>query len=344
MDFRFDPQRTRDAFANLALRFPKQRQQPLALDALFRCLEQMEPSALENLSRKLLARDLDLLCRNFNKAPSPRALMAACLVLGFRGDQRFGEVIRYFLFQLPRGELLQSLRAPWRSRQFSRLLLPGLAWIGHFFDGDEPELVGFIIAGVKAGQVPLASILVGADLNEPLAGALIDFIFAEGHEWIARIPSEQARIISAQFLVDRRDSALQAFFNHYPERAWPTAFLELVYNAKGAPDPETRPFYRAFEKGRLWVFRQKLFRARMEQAGDLNDWDPFWQRWLHRFQDWKRVDGVSYIHARPLKIKDTTTASEMTLTTNPSAAVDRLEKDPGWEAKMDALLQQNLGW
>ena len=344
LDYRFDPHQTRSAQARVARRFPLQQGSPPSLTRLFQWLEQLDVAGLAALSQGLTARDLDLLCAAFNRAPTHRALVGVALILGFLGDRRFAEVLRHFLFQAPATAIMRVMQEPWREGGFVRLLPAGMRWVDTFFADADLDLVSFVIREVSRDQLTLEKVLPDSVLREPLARALVDFIFSEGHSLITRIKSGQARTIAAQFLVDRRDGELQAFFNHYPESGWPPAFLELVYQAKGMPDPDTRPFYRPFDKGRLWAFRQKLFRARMGSGEAFSDQDPFWQPWLHRCQDWRRAPEGTYLYLRPLKIKDMVSETEIKEWVEAETPAETIKKDIHWETRMTNLLQDRLGW
>ncbi len=341
MRYEFRPKQTEDAVARIALAFGRNKDNRLSLEKLFLRLAAMSPPEVAQYAKETRAAQVDLLCEHYHHAPNSACLVAIAELLCHRRDPRWGVVAAHALCQLPPQKQLTRLRDVWAAHAEHLAHDPNLAWLIDWLGQvDPPSPLDHVIAYLRAQRFPFEA-REALFFQTPLFDHLADWLFLEGGPLLTWLKRAAAATRAAVYL-DRDDQdRLRHYLRFYPQDQVPAELLEQLVKRYGPPDPKGSPFYRPLEEPTLWGLRTTLFRRRMLDSTSPKPQQAYWQKRLHRCQDWRYRDGETRIVMLPLSIIE---KLEVTIVALPGGGERRIAHDAAYDEAMDALVARYLGW
>jgi len=338
--FGFEPHALRKAVAAIRADLPGTTRPPSGLAALFAALGQVPLANVIDWGSRLGHKDLDLLCRYLDRAPTTRVLCALFLILGSRGDTRSGGVLQRFFFSEPAADELTHLQTVWSDLGAEAAAGRKVAWISRFFaEAGTKEPLDHAKAAIDRG-LTLDRVFNEHTHRLPLTEPLTEYVFAQGGELLRSLPPETASELAAAFLEQGNDRMVQTFLIGCPVDHWKPGFLERVYTTHGNPDPARNAFYRIFHTDRLWAIRKRLFEGRMSPLVTDGIRHAFWSEWLHYCQDWRLGKGRLTAQIKPFRVIEDEQQTRVYAFGEGGSLVAEVPRDHRWEAKMTELFAE----
>lgn len=319
---------------------------PTNLALLFEALAAMRPAAVSAFALRLTRSELKLLGTGYAQAPNVRALTMVALVMAHRRDPRLGEILYALYHRLPGTQEIEWLHGELCALNLQQTVRGAHFWLyRHLFEHPKQSVLDYVTQGLADGSLAFTTVFAQDQVKTPLLQGVLLWLFKEGNPVLASLKPHTAAQMVRPF-VDAGDMGPVAnYLNYYPSEQWPYELIALTAEKFGDPDEKGGAFYRKVETGRLWAFRRLLFRDKVLKSSmlDLQQQD-LWERWLHRCQQWRELDGRIEIVVRPFKVVMSTRETLFFQADAPDHQVDQMRHDGNWSAKVEALLRKYIKW
>lgn len=307
---------------------------------LFDLLDQYDRRHLLHGKVGFDARECDVLCRYYHRAPRVSTLIAVMLVLLGRADARGAEVAAHLALRDPTSADLWDLAELWQEPTLHGPLTRQVPWFAAYFQRpDRPAMYQHIGELIQHGEMTTAQLVNFGDT--PVLRKLTDQLVATGDAMLGQLPSDWLAQRMFAYVETKNDTLLRCSLEHVPDARWSDAWLQALLAAKGPPDPERVAFYRELPVGRLWCLRQRLFAPFLSDDHLPAEIRRFWEAWLHHVGNLE-AEGVGWwITLGRLRIFQTPVASHLYFNDR-QAAAEVVVVDGAWRGYMERVVRQRV--